>query len=315
MRPVLLVLAGICLMSLAFAKGTCPINSSTNVVVYGQTGNGGVGRVSVSWMTHFFNWWKSQDPTVDYTILSADDVKSNCQLAGYPNLKLYVQPGGVAYDQQNTLGQAGKDNILAFINSGKAYYGVCAGFYYAATDYYWEGAYSNPPYLLGKFPTVEGSVTGIADYEVPPGYAMTRLSNGNEVVYSGGPTRGWSQTPSAFPGTEMAYFTAIPGQLPAIIIDGDMLLSSVHLEAYENEGIFGLTTAERTENYKWLANMLNTVTNAGFYVPPYSSPGNQIDYSDGRFLEHLFFEYFKNGALDPGMQPNASYWAAAYAYN
>ncbi len=310
MRLVLLALAGVCLMPLAFA-GTCPINSSTNVVIYGQTGAGGVGPVSLLWMKSFFDWWKSQDPSLNYTVLSAANIKSDCQLMDYPNLKLYVQPGGTAYDQQKELGPAGKSNILGFINSGKAYYGVCAGFYYAATDYYWEGAYSNPPYLLGKFPTVEGSITTIADYDVPPGYTMTSLSNGNNVVYSGGPTRGWNQTPSAFPGTEVAYFTAIPGQLPAIIIDGNMLLATVHLEAYENDGITGLTTEERTENYKWLANMLNTVANTSFYVPPYSQPDNQADQSDGDFSERLFFDYFGNlDVWNPGKQT----WAdAAYA--
>jgi hypothetical protein len=279
MRLVLLALAGLCLMPLVFA-GTCPVNSSTNIAVYGQTGTGGVGDLSRSWMVHFFDWWNAQDPSVSYAILDAGDVKSDCVLTDYPNLSLYVQPGGDAYKQQRALSQAGKNNILGFIDSGKAYLGVCAGFYYAAGDYYWQGSYYDWRYLLGRFPTVEGSITDIADYDDDPPYAVTGLDNGHHALYYGGPTRGWSQTPSTFPGTKMASFAAISGELPAAVMNGNMLLTSVHLEAYENDGISGLGTAQRVENYKWLANMLNEVANTSFYVPAYAQCHDGVD-NDG----------------------------------
>jgi hypothetical protein len=266
-------------MPLAFA-GACPINSSTDIAVYGQTGTGGVGDLSRSWMVHFFDWWKAQDASVDYAILDAADVKSDCVLTSYPNLKLYVEPGGDAYKQQKALGAAGKSNILGFIDSGKAYLGTCAGFYYAAGDYYWQGSYYDWPYLLGRFPTVEGSITSIADYEGEPPYAVTTLANGHHALYYGGPTRGWSQTPATHPGTAMSSFASIPGNLPAVIMNDNMLLTSVHLEAYENDGFSGLTTAQRVENYKWLASMINDAANTTFYVPAYTQCHDGID-NDG----------------------------------
>jgi len=259
---------------------TCPITSSTNIVVYGQTGSGGVGAPSKSWMTHFFDWWKVQDPSVNYMFLTSSNVKSDCVLTNYPNLKLYVQPGGDAYNQQRTLGSAGKNNILGFIDSGKAYLGTCAGWYYASNDYYWQGSYYNWPNVLMRFPTVEGSITDIADYDVPPGYAMTTLSNGQHMIYYGGPTRGWKNTPNTYPGTALMTFAAIPSNPLAAVENGKMLLTSVHAEAYENDSITGLTTAQRIENYKWLANAINHVAGTNFAVPAYSQCHDGID-NDG----------------------------------
>jgi glutamine amidotransferase-like uncharacterized protein len=279
MRLVFVAVIALIIAQLAFA-GACPVNSGTDIAVYGQTGTGGVGDLSRSWMVHFFDWWKAQDASLDYAMLDAADVKSDCVLANYPGLKLYVEPGGDAYKQQKALGSAGRSNILNFIDGGKAYLGVCAGFYYAANDYYWQGSYYDWPYTLDRFPTVEGSITSIADYEGDPGYAMTGLGNGHNVLYYGGPTRGWSQTPSTYPGVKMASFSAIPGELPAVIANGNMLLTSVHLEAYENDGFSGLTTAQRVENYKWLANMINGVANTSFYVPPYTQCHDGIDNDD-----------------------------------
>ncbi len=263
----------------------CPITTSTNVVVYGQTGTGGVGDLSKSWMTHFFDWWKSQDPSVNYMFLTSANIKSDCNLASYPNLKLYVQPGGDAYKQQKTLSSAGKNNILGFIDSGKAYLGTCAGWYYASNDYYWQGSYYNWPNLLMRFPTVEGSITSIADYDVPPGYAMTTLSNGQHMIYYGGPTRGWMDTPNTYPGTMLTSFAAIPNSLPAAIRNGNMLLTSVHAEAYENDGISGLSTAQRVENYKWLANAINDAAGTSFYVPAYSQCHDGVDNDADGYLD------------------------------
>jgi len=260
-------------------KDPCPINSDTNIVFYGETGFGGVGDLSRSWMIHFLSWWEQQDPSINYEELTDEHVTGECDLVSFSNLKIYIQPGGNAYYQQRKLGPEGRQNILNLIDSGKAYFGVCAGFFYAANDYYWQGEYYNHPDMLDRFPTVEGSITDIADYEGSPDHALTPLSNGRNAIYYGGPTVGWRQTSSSHPGITDATFSAIPGDLPAVIKYGNMLLTSVHLEAYENEGITGLETADRIENYKYLANLLNEVAQTSFYVPPYSNPpvcGNNI---------------------------------------
>ena len=57
-------------------SAACPIQSDTNVVFYGETGTGGVGTVSKSWVIHFLDWWKSYDSNVKYVILSSAAVIS-----------------------------------------------------------------------------------------------------------------------------------------------------------------------------------------------------------------------------------------------
>ncbi|MBS3075467.1 hypothetical protein J4429_03325 [Candidatus Pacearchaeota archaeon] len=253
-------------------SAACPIQSDTNVVFYGETGTGGVGTVSKSWVIHFLDWWKSYDSNVKYVILSSADVTSNCNLADYPNVKVYLQPGGNAYKQQRKLGSAGKNNIINYIDSGRGYVAMCAGFYYTAGDYYWQGSYYDWSNLLGKYPTVEGSLTDIQDYDQSPGYTLTDVSNGEQMIYYGGPTRGWRQTPSDYPGIGLLTYTSIPNNLPAVIKYNNMLLTSVHPEAYENDGITGLSTEQRERNYIWFANAINDVSGTSFNVPQLPNP-------------------------------------------
>lgn len=253
---------------------TCPITPETNIVVYADTSFGGVTTLTKSWTTHFMNWWETQDPSINYVLLSASNVKSDCNLANYPNVKIYIQPGGNGYYQQKVLGTLGKNNILNFINRNGSYIGVCAGFYYAATDYYWQGSYYDWPDMLDIFPTVEGSITDIADYDSNQGYALTTLSNGHNAIYYGGPTQGWKNTAINIPsgGEIKSTYSSIPGDLPAIIRYNKMLLTSVHLEAFENDGINGLSTEQRIENYKLLANLINEAAETSFFVPNYAQP-------------------------------------------
>ena len=254
------------------AGTACPIGPNTVFAVYGQTFKGGVGSSSRSWMTHFFDWWKSQDSSVDYLFLTAAEAQActNMNMTKYPKLKMWVQPGGNAYDQQTALGATGKANISGFITAGGKYFGVCAGAYYAARDYWWEGKYYAHPNLLGAYPVaLEGAISSIAPW---PGYAMTTLSNGRNAIYYGGPTIGLQHTSlAALIGSKDASFANIGGDLPAVIVTNDLLLTSVHLEAFENDGISGLSAQDRSENYKYLATLINRVTGTNFYVPPVSS--------------------------------------------
>lgn len=249
----------------------CPIKSDTRIVVYeGSMSSynrnwqiGGVDPLSYAWITFFFDWWQSYDSTMKHVFLNSTNMKSDCHLSDYSNVKLYIQPGGDAFDQQTSLGPAGKSNILDFLSKGGAYVGICAGWYYAATDYYWMGTFYKWPDLLGKFPTVEGPISDIAEY---PGYNATRMSNGLEMIYYGGPTRGWQETPHNAPGKVLLTYADIPNSLPAAVTTEKMLLLGVHPEAYENYGIRGLTTEQRIANYKWLANELNELVESAFNV-------------------------------------------------
>ncbi len=277
---LLMVFSAFVIAGPPWKNNPCPIKLDTNVVFYGETGFGGVGTPSRSWMIHFLDWWKVQDSSINYVELDSGDVKTDCNLASFPNLKLYIQPGGNAYYQQNKLGQEGKNSILNYLNNGGHFFGTCAGFFYAAGDYWWQDEFYNHPYLLGLFPTVEGSIREIADYDGNPGYALTSLSNGFNAIYYGGPTRGYEYTSLAgTPGIIDSTYTEYGNGMPAVIKNGNMLLTSVHLEAYENDGITGLTTVDRIENYKYLANLLNEVAGTSFYVPHYANPpvcGNGI---------------------------------------
>ncbi|MGA8905473.1 MAG: BPL-N domain-containing protein [Candidatus Bathyarchaeia archaeon] len=243
----------------------CPIQSDTKVVAYDGTG---VDWISRGWIAHFLDWWKSYDSAVKYVFLNSTNLNSDCDLSDYPNVRLYVQPGGDASYQQSSLGAAGKVNILNFLDKGGAYLGICAGWYYAAKDYFWEGDFYEFPNLLGRFPTVEGPITEIAVY---PAYNMAPMSNGLQMIYYGGPSRGWRQTPHDVPGTVLMTFTGIRGNLPAAVESKNMLLISTHPEAYENFGITGLTTEERIANYQWLANAVNNITGTYFHVPQSTS--------------------------------------------
>lgn len=257
----------------AASSGSCPIKSDTEIVIYGDTGTGGVGALSKSWIGHFMSWWQGYDSKVKYVFIDRNDVKNDCNLLLYPNVKLYVQPGGNAYYQQKALGNTGKENILNYINNNGAYLGICAGAFYAANDYYWQGNYYDWPDLLKRYPTVEGSITNIADYDANPGYAPTQTSSGPKtfnMIYYGGPTVGWRDTPSLSVGEKKLNFDSISNNLPASIKNGKMLLMSVHAEAYENDGISGLTSEERIENYKWLANAINDAAGTSYFVPAYS---------------------------------------------
>ena len=240
---------------------SCPIKSTTDFVYYSGSG---ASSLSQSWMVHFLDWWKVQDPTIEYVKLSAAEIAA-CDMTGYPDLDMYIEPGGDAYLAQRAIGASGKARINSFLDSGGSYFGACAGWYFAAADYVWQDNYYAHPNVLGKYPaTVEGSIREIADYDLSSGYAVTQLDNGHTALYWGGPTIGYEYT-SAVVGLVDARF-AYRG-LPAVVKYNNMLLTSVHLEAYENDGFTGLSTLDREANYRYLARLINQVAGTVFLVP------------------------------------------------
>ncbi len=246
---------------------SCPIVASTDFAVYGQTAEGGVAASSRRWMARFFDWWKAHDPTLDYVFLSAAEAQACTNLKStYPDLRMWVQPGGNAYDQQSALGSTGKANINGFIDRGGAYLGICAGAYYAAPDYWWEGEHYAHPHLLGAYPrTMEGAISRIAPW---PGYAVTALDNGRNAIYYGGPTFGLRHTNLAnLVGEKEAIFASVDGGLPAVIVYRNLLLTSVHLEAIEDDESNGLSAGDRIENYRYLATLINRVARTDFNIP------------------------------------------------
>lgn len=104
-----------------------------------------------------------------------------CDLTEYPNLKLYAMPGGDAYYMQWSLGSKGKQNIKNFLNSGGAYYGVCAGWFYTMEAYYWQGSRYVHRDMLGLLEDGEGSITDLADYESDSPFKVTGTTAGADL--------------------------------------------------------------------------------------------------------------------------------------
>ena len=280
-KKVVTCIALVMIMSLiavnAHAKRviSCPINSTTDFVYYSGSG---ASSLSQSWMVHFLDWWKAQDASIEYMKLSAKQIAA-CDLASYSDLDMYIQPGGDAYLAQRWIGDNGKSRINAFLNSGGSYFGACAGWYYAAGDYVWQDNYYDHTNLLGAYPEpVEGSIREIADYDEGPGWAITQLDNGHTALYWGGPTIGYdyTDTVAGVVDSSLQY-----RGLPAVVKYNNMLLTSVHLEAYENDGFTGLSTADREANYRYLARAINEVAGTDFVVPGDPEPPLPKACSDG----------------------------------
>jgi len=250
----------------------CPLKDETTVAYY--AGHGATSDCQ-DWEENFFTWWAKAEPKVVYHRMTALNTEKDCDLSTYPNLKLWVQPGGDAYDQQTSMKAGGKENILKFIQrKNSSYLGTCAGYYLAATDYWWQGEHDAWPNMLGIFPTLEGSITSIWDYDKPPGYTLTEAASTSgdhnlTTLYWGGPTVGLQHTNKSLPSDVSVHYTfgSIPGALPAIVSFKNVLLSSVHLEAYEGHPTIDLKPEERLANYIMRAKLINSVTGLSWKIP------------------------------------------------
>ena len=267
---VVLLLAGTTDALAAKPGGTtaCPIAPDTDFAVYGQTFKGGVGTSSRSWMAHFFDWWKAQDPSVDYLFLTAAQAQACTNLkATYPNLKMWVQPGGNAYDQQTALGAAGKANINGFIVNQGALPRRLRRRVLRDSRLLVGRQVLRPPEPARRLPGHDGrrdqqhrAVARLRDdgpQQRPERDLLRRPDDRPAAHEPGEPARRRRQ----------ASFASIGGSLPAVIVYNNLLLTSVHLEAFENDGISGLSTADRTENYKYLANLINRVARTTLQGP------------------------------------------------
>ena len=245
------------------APSACPVTSS-HAVVYSKAS--GVGGASVLWVEDFL-WWLKQAADADadaapfsYIGLVEGEIQA-CDFASFPNLRLYINPGGNAYNQLAALNVSGTANIKAFVTrnasrGASAYAGFCAGAYMASENYLWEtmfegGGYfdfrKNPP--LGLFPhTVEGSLVDINDdqYSDQFGhkYRAVNVSNGHTMVYFGGSSFGFNgaedisnpESPQYDKVLEvLLYYQDFYGyktvNLPAAWRYKNMLLTSIHAEA------------------------------------------------------------------------------------
>lgn len=251
----------------------CPISSTTDVVIY--HGNGPTAECK-TWESDFYAWMGMEVAT-----LTATQMKNNAcggSMAKF-GVKIFGMPGGNAYNTQESIEDTGKANILKFIDAGGMYVGTCAGFYLAASSYFWQEGESGGgefawPNMLGRFPEVEGSITDIMDDAESPGYKLTGIDNGLKAIYWGGPTMGWRRTKaSQTPGTVLARYADVAGDLLAAVHvnddNGNLLLFSAHFEAEVGIGIkhTGLTSDMQLANWQYRAKQISAAANLDFVVP------------------------------------------------
>ncbi|TFF91448.1 hypothetical protein EU546_08600, partial [Candidatus Thorarchaeota archaeon] len=68
------------------------------------------------------------------TVMSASSIKTGA----LDDYDILVVPGGNAGDYNNDLGHAGREEIGIFVEDGGAFFGVCAGAYFACDWIIWE---------------------------------------------------------------------------------------------------------------------------------------------------------------------------------
>lgn len=133
----------------------CKILPETDVAIYV---GGGIGPNSALWAEALMEFWKTGskqpgqpeklndvgaitwegDANVNYVTLTLFEFNA-CSAENFAGLKLFLMPGGSAYEIQDNLGSSGKSKLTDYLNSGGNYIGFCAGGYYAAKGYFWKG--------------------------------------------------------------------------------------------------------------------------------------------------------------------------------
>ena len=241
------------------AVAPCPVREDT-VIVYSRAT--GVGGASIIWVEDLLWWLQQADAELKYQGLSETDVQA-CDLASFSKLRLYINPGGNAYNQLSALQANGTRNIKNFVTRDQAahpsaFVGFCAGAYMASFAYLWETMFEGLGYFnfkqdppLDIFPhMVEGSLVDINDDQFSDQmghkYRMVNVSNGHQMLYFGGSSFGWNAVPDftdpASPDYDSAtevllYFSDFYGSaalsggtynLPAAWKRENVLMTSIH---------------------------------------------------------------------------------------
>lgn len=156
-------------------------------------------------------------------------------------------PGGYAYNYYLDLGYRGGNIIAEFVGEGGAYWGSCAGAFYACQQFEWSeyGRTGTYYYGIDLFPgRGVGPIAGIADW---PNYAMTDVrmntTNGlislsqepasHSIMYYGGP---YFEMEGVEGVTTIATYAF--NDMPAMIAfeygDGRVFLTGLHPEWEED---------------------------------------------------------------------------------
>ncbi|MFW9912761.1 MAG: BPL-N domain-containing protein [Candidatus Thorarchaeota archaeon] len=174
-RPIVLVVT-LLFMTLAFANPAISIEtqrtdlSGIKVAVYegviDEQSSSLSSRTALFWM---FRWMNA---TVD--VVTAADIRNDI-LSDYD---IIAVPGGWAWAYFQDLTNSGIVKIRNFVENGGAFFGVCAGAYFACDNIRWEG--ENIGYFLDLYPNLGiGPIEEIAAW---PGHNMTMINLNKEVT-------------------------------------------------------------------------------------------------------------------------------------
>ena len=113
---------------LSTIAASCPLTPETQIVYSVAAGGGGASHI---WVRDLLWWLCDGGRACSYLALNATEIQS-CDLASYDNLRLFINPGGDAYDQLSSLKANGSANIIRFVRRDQAkapsaYAGFCAG--------------------------------------------------------------------------------------------------------------------------------------------------------------------------------------------
>eukprot|EP01050_Picozoa_sp_SAG11_P004387 SAG11_NODE_279_length_11283_cov_11.461820_9_plen_102_part_00 len=98
MLPLLLVALSVANFLIGTAAN-CPITPTTRIAYSKATG---VGGASIIWVEDLLWWVLQHNPEAEYVGLVEEEIQA-CDLANFKNLRLYINPGGNAYNQARWL--------------------------------------------------------------------------------------------------------------------------------------------------------------------------------------------------------------------
>lgn len=138
-----------------------PSNSNGIVKIYSDTGTWEQGIIALE---NMLRWKGLESRRILRGDINSGDFARDCAVV--------VFPGGYSGDYSTAINAVGNRALRGYTENGGAYFGICAGAYYAAGTIEWEGAR-----YFGELDLFEGTASGALNDIAPwPEYALTDIS-------------------------------------------------------------------------------------------------------------------------------------------